>query len=317
MAADKTSPRSPVQLLKHAAREFVKDECPRMAAALSYYTIFSLPPILILILLIVGLVMNPADVQGALEGQLQGLMGPAGGEQVRSIVEQAEQPGAGRPLAAILGIAALIFGATGVFIELQNALNRAWEVKPDPEQGGIMTFITKRLLSFGMVLVIAFLLLVSLALSAVLSAFGGVLADMAPGGVSDILLHAVNLGLSLAVFTLLFAAIYKVLPDAHVAWNDVWVGAAVTALLFVIGKFLIGLYLGQSDPGQAYGAAGSLAVLLVWVYYSAMLLFFGAEFTQAWAENKGAGIEPNEGAVRVVTEEYRMDASGQRRKVEE
>lgn len=317
MAADSTASRSPLQLLKHAAKEFVADECPRMAAALSYYTIFSLPPILILILLIVGLVMEPADVQGAMESQLQGLMGPAGGEQVRTIIEQSEQPGAGRPLAAILGIGALIFGATGAFIELQNALNRAWEVKPDPEEGGFFSFVTKRLLSFGMVLVVAFLLLVSLALSAVLSAFGSVIAGMAPDGVSDVLLYAVNLGLSLAVFTLLFAAIFKVLPDAEVAWKDVWVGAFATALLFVIGKFLIGLYLGQSDPGQAYGAAGSLAVLLVWVYYSSMILFFGAEFTQAWAENKGAGIEPSDGAVRVVTEQYRVDAGGQRRKVEE
>jgi membrane protein len=183
MATD-GSPRALGALLKQTVTDFIDDECPRMAAALSYYTVFSLPPLLILILLIVGMVFSPGDVQGALEGQMQGLMGPAGGEQVRSIIEQSEQPGAGRPLAAILGIGALVFGATGVFIELQNALNRAWQVKPDPEKGGIVTMLSKRLLSFGMVLVIAFLLLVSLVLSAVLAAFGDTLAGFAPGALS-------------------------------------------------------------------------------------------------------------------------------------
>jgi membrane protein len=316
MATD-ASPRSLGALLKQTVKDFIDDECPRMAAALSYYTVFSLPPLLILILLIVGMVFSPGDVQGALEGQLQALMGPAGGEQVRGIIEQSEQPGAGRPLAAVLGIGALVFGATGVFIELQNALNRAWQVKPDPEAGGIMSFVTKRALSLGMVLVLAFLLLVSLVLSAVLTAFGDTLAGLAPGAVSGVLLQVVNFTISLVVFALLFAAMFRLLPDAEVAWKDVWVGAAATALLFVIGKLLIGLYLGQTDPGQAYGAAGSLAILLLWIYYSSMILLFGAEFTQNWAERRGEGIAPSDGAVRVVHEEYRLGPDGQRRRVEE
>lgn len=292
-----------VALLKRTASEFVNDECPRMAAALSYYTVFSLPALLVLILLVAGAVWDPEDVRGQLAAQIDAVMGPATAEQVRAILDQSEQPGAGRPLAAILGIGALLFGATGAFIELQAALNRAWNVGPDPEQGGIRNFITKRLLSIGMVLSIAFLLLVSLVLSAVLAAFGDVFTTMLPGEVSEALLVALNFGVSLLVITLLFAAMFKVLPDAQIAWRDVWVGALVTTVLFLVGKFLIGLYLGQTNPGEAYGAAGSLAILLVWIYYSAMILLIGAEFTQVWANDRGRGVEPQEGAVRVERSE--------------
>lgn len=276
-----------------------------MAAALSYYTIFSLPPLLVLILLIASIFLDPTDVQGALAAQIQSLMGPEAAGEIRTILEQADRPGAGKGLTAVLGIAGVIFGATGVFIELQGALNRAWEVGPDPEKGGLKNMITKRIFSLGMILAIAFVLLVSLALSAVLSSFGNVLAGMIPG-LGEVVLHVINFAISFAVITLLFAAMFKVIPDAEIAWRDVWVGAAATALLFVIGKFLIGFYLGRSDPGQAYGAAGSLAVLLVWIYYSAMILFFGAEFTQKWAENRGSGIQPEKGAVRVVEETHHI-----------
>lgn len=288
-------------LVKEAASDFSEDECPRMAAALSYYTIFSLPPLLVLILVVASIFLDPQDVQGALESQIQSLMGPQAAGEIKAILEHADRPGAGKGVTAILGIVGIIFGATGAFIELQRALNRAWEVGPDPDQGGLKNFITKRLLSLGMILSIAFLLLVSLALSAVLSSFGNVIANMVPG-IGEILLHVINFAISTAVITLLFAMMFKIIPDADIAWRDVWVGAAVTALLFVIGKFLIGFYLGRSDPGQAYGAAGALAVLLVWIYYSAMILFFGAEFTQKWAENRGSGIQPQEGAVRVIEE---------------
>ncbi len=180
-------------------------------------------------------------------------------------------------------------------MELQSALNRAWEVEPDPEQGGIRSFLLTRVLSFGMVLAIAFLLVVSLAASALLIAFGDALGAMVPGGVSDILLQVLTFLVSFAVITLLFAAMFKFIPDAEVAWRDVWVGALGTAFLFTVGKFLIGFYLGQSDPGQAYGAAGSLAIILVWIYYSALILFLGAEFIKAWAQRYGTGIEPARG----------------------
>jgi membrane protein len=286
-------------MLRQSVTDFLEDDCATMAAALSYYTVFSLPPLLLLILLIAGALLDPEDVRGQLEGQLEALMGPTAGEEVRSMLANAERPGGGL-LPSILGAGLLIFGATGVFGQLQAALNRAWEVAPDPAQGGIRAFITKRVLSFGMILAVAFLLMVSLALTAMISVFGDAFGRMLPGILSEPVLHVLNLVVSFAVIFLLFAAIFKVLPDARIAWKDVWVGALVTALLFVLGKFLIGFYLGRSDPGEAFGAAGSLAVLLVWIYYSSMILLFGAEFTQRWAEQRGAGIEPEPGAVKLV-----------------
>jgi membrane protein len=235
-------------------------------------------------------------------------MGPSATEQIRTILAQLHQPG-GNALATVLSIGGLVLGATGAFGQLQAALNRAWEVAPDP-RAGLKAFLVKRLFSFGMILSVAFLLLVSLVLSAALSAFGGALGRMLPDGLSATVLQVVNLGVSFVVITALFATIFKVLPDARVAWRDVWVGATVTALLFVVGKFLIGFYLGRSNPGQAFGAAGSLAVLFVWVYYSSMIVLFGAEFTQAWVERNGNSIAPERGAVRVVEErKYARDGS--------
>jgi membrane protein len=287
-------------LLKDTFKDFSDDECPVRAAALSYYIVFSLPPLLILILLIASAVFDPAEVQRALTEQMGGFMGPQGAQEIGTIMQEAERPG-GRGLKAVLGIAAILFGATGSFLQLQSALNRAWEVEPDPRQGGIKNMIFKRVLSLGMILGVAFLLLVSLALSALLTAVGGMIGRIIPGG-SEVVAQIFNFVLSFVVITGLFAAIYKVLPDARIAWKDVWVGAVVTSLLFTIGKFLLGLYLGRSNPGEAFGAAGSLALLLVWVYYSSMIVLFGAEFTQAWAIRKGAGIVPKEGARRMNDE---------------
>lgn len=289
-------------LLRDSGKDFIDDDCPTQAAALSYYTIFSLPPLLVLILMILGALVDPQDIRGQLELQMGALMGPTATEQIRTILQQAHNPGSSSLLPTLLSIAALILGASGAFGQLQVALNRAWEVAPDPQQGGLKAFLLKRVFSFGMILSVAFLLLVSLVLSAALTAFGGALGGMLPEGVSATLLQVVNQAVSLVVVTALFAAIFKVLPDATVAWRDVWVGAAVTAVLFVVGKFAIGFYLGRSNPGEAFGAAGSLAVMLVWVYYSSMILLYGAEFTQAWAESRGGGIAPERGAVRVVQE---------------
>ena len=290
------------ELLKTSVREFIDDDCTTMAAALSYYTVFSLPPLLVLILLLVGAVMDPQDVQGSLEGNLQGLMGPRAGETIRTILEHAQLPGHGGLIATVIGVAALILGAAGVFGQLQAALNRTWGVKPDPAQGGIKTFVVKRAFTFGMILALAFLLLVSLILSTVLAAFGGALGRYLPEGLSATLLQWINFGISFAAIALLFGAMFRVLPDAKIRWRDVWVGATVTAFLFVVGKTLIGIYLGHSDPGQAFGAAGSLALLLVWIYYSSMILLFGAEFTQVWADQRGAGVIPERGAVRATRE---------------
>ena len=297
-------------LLKDSGKDFMDDDCPTQAAALSYYTIFSLPALLLLILLILGAVLDPRDVQAQLEGQFGALMGSSATAQIRTILQQAHQPGSGSPLTTALSIAALLFGATGAFGQLQAALNRTWEVAPDPEKGGWKAVLLKRVFSFGMILSIAFLLLVSLALSAALSAFGGALGAFLPSGVSTTLLQVLNQVISLVVIAGLFAAIFKVLPDARVSWRDVAVGAGFTAVLFVLGKFLIGFYLGQSNPGEAFGAAGSLAIMFIWIYYSSMILLFGAEFTQVWVKRHGSGIAPDKGAVRVL-EEKRHIREGQ------
>jgi membrane protein len=293
-------------LIKQSASDFMKDDCMSAAAALSYYTIFSLPALLVLILMLVSSVLNANDVRGGLESQLQNMMGSGAGSQVRTIIQQADQRPAGGFLPTILGILGLILGATGAVGQLQQALNRAWNVEPDPNQGGIKAFLGKRVFSLGMILGIAFLLLVSLVISAAISGLGDRLNTLMPAGLSGPVLQVINIVLSLAIIGFLFAAMFKVMPDAKIAWRSVWVGAAVTTVLFVIGKFLIGFYLGQSNPGQAYGAAGSLAVLLLWIYYSALIVLFGAEFTETWAENRGEGIEPERGAVRVHREKQRV-----------
>ncbi|HET6232322.1 MAG TPA: YihY/virulence factor BrkB family protein [Longimicrobiaceae bacterium] len=290
-------------LLKDSVTDFLDDDCPQQAAAISYYTVFSLPPLLILILAVVGAVMDPQDVQGALERQISSLIGSGGAEEVRTIIAHADRPGSGRSIASVFGVLALVFGATGAFGQLQAALNRAWEVKPDPKQGGLKNFVVKRLFSFGLILGIAFLLLVSLALSAALTALGNALGGMVPGGLSATLLEALNMAISFVVISSLFAAMFKILPDAKIALRDVWVGAIATTVLFLAGKLVLGLYLGNSDPGSAFGSAGSLALILVWIYYSSMILLFGAEFTQSWATRRGRGIEPEQGAVRVKEEE--------------
>jgi membrane protein len=300
-------------LIKKSVTDFLADDCMDSAAALSYYTIFSLPAILVLLLLLVSAVMNPSDVRGGLESQMQSLMGPNAGEQVRTIIEKSEQKPSGGLIPTILGIAGLIFGATGAFGQLQKSLNRTWDVEPDPNQGGIKAFLSKRVFSLGIILVVAFMLLVSLVISTALSGMGDRLNSLLPSGLSEPVLQAVNLLISLAAVTLLFAAMFKVLPDAKISWRSVWVGAGFTAFLFVLGKFLIGLYLGKSNPGQAYGAAGSLAVLLLWIYYSSLIVLFGAEFTETWAqERRGETIEPEPGAIRVKREKQRVDSSAAR-----
>ena len=287
-------------MLKDTLKDFSDDECPRMAAALSYYTVFSLPPLLILLLLIAGAVFDPQQVQSAIQTQMGNLMGSQGAQEIGAIINQAERPG-GRGIKAVLGIGALLLGATGAFLQLQGALNRAWEVEPDPRAGGIKNFVFKRVLSLGMILGIAFLLVVSLAVSAAVSAMGGVVGRLVPGA-STALAFLFDTLITFVVISGLFAAIFKVLPDARIAWKDVWVGGVVTGALFTIGKFLLGFYLGRSNPGEAFGAAGSLALVLVWIYYSSMILLFGAEFTQTWAVRRGHGIQPEEGARRMHDE---------------
>lgn len=288
-----------VDTIKSTVREFLDDDAPRMAAALSYYTVFALPAILILILLVVGFFMDPSDVETRMVGQVEDVLGDEGAQQIQTMIQQSAELGGG-PFAVILSLLALTFGATGAFFQLQAMLNKAWGVAPDPERSGIKTFLIKRVLSFGMILVVAFLLLVSLVVSAIIARAGGAIAEALPGPVSGAMLLGLDIGLSLVVFTALFAAIFKVMPDARITWPDVGVGAAVTAVLFLAVKYLFSFFLSMADPGSAFGAAGSLAVIMIWVYVSSMVLFMGAEFTQVWARNRGTRIEPDEGAVRIV-----------------
>lgn len=308
MTARKKPMKKGFGILARTVREFTKDECPLMAAAMSYYTLFSLPPLLVLVILVAGVFVDPAEIRGTIETQMGELIGPEGADQISTIIEQADRPDTGGPVAVIVSIGVLLFSATGAFFQLQKALNRAWNVEPDPKQGGVRSFIVKRLFSVGMVLVITFLLLVSLVVSAILSAAGGYLGQLLPGAVTEFVLHGVNFLVSFGFVAVLFAAIYKILPDAEIAWKDVWFGAIASSALFSIGKSLIGYYLGRSDPGSVFGAAGSLAVILVWVYYTSMILFLGAEFTQVLVTRRTGRVEPQKGAKQARPDKIREHA---------
>lgn len=288
-------------LLKKTIAEFLQDDCLQMAAALAYYTIFSLPPLLVIVITIAGVQLGEEAVQGRIEQEISEVVGPEAAEQVQTMITNATQSvSAGRSLwTSLLGAAALLFGATGAFAQLQKALNRAWSVQPDPERSGISNFLFKRAISFGMILGTGFLLLVSLMLSTLLTAIGSELQEWIPVLPLN-LTKLLDIALSLTVITALFSAIFRILPDARIAWRDVITGAIATAVLFVAGKTLIGLYLGRSDPGSVFGAAGSLALVLLWIYFSAVLILLGAEFTQVWARRHGKAIRPSAGAVSVV-----------------
>ena len=279
-----------VALGKATFRELSDDDVPTLAAAIAYYTVFSLPPLLVIIVSIAGVVFGPDAVARAITSQVGSVAGDDGAQAIRTMIENASTMGSGVG-AKLAGIAALLFGATGAFAQLQKALNRAWEVEEVKEDGGIKGLILKRLLSFGMVVTIAFFLLVSLAVSGVLSAVGDAASSVAGAGLAGVGVQIASFVVSLAVTAGLFAVLFKVLPDAEIAWKDALVGGAVTSVLFTIGKTAIGVYLGTADPGSAFGAAGSLALLLVWIYYSALIVLVGAEFTQAWAVQEGEGIQ--------------------------
>jgi membrane protein len=279
------------------------DDCMTMAAALAYYTTFSIAPLLLIIISIVGLVFGRQAVQHEIQGQIQGLIGPGPASQVGAMVQNAGRHSSTGILGAALGILALLFGATGALTQLQSSLDKIWHVKPDPRVGGVKNFVGQRILSLGMILAIAFLLLVSLAVSAGLSAFGSYAASVLPHAFSGPLLRAIGFIVSLAIIAALFAAMFKFLPDAKIWWTDVWIGAAMTSLLFTIGKFLIGIYLGHSGTASTYGAAGSLVLIVLWIYYSSMIFLYGAEFTAVWSEAHSGAVQPKKGAVRVTTEE--------------
>lgn len=291
-------------LIKETMKEWSEDNATRLAAALAYYTIFSIPPLLIIALAIAGQVFDREIAQQRLIGQIVGLVGSGGesvGEGIEAILDNASRP-EGSLIAIIVGIVTLFFGASGVFGELHSALNTIWEIAPKPGRGILGTF-KDRFFSFTMVLGIGFLLLVSLVLTTVLSALGDFFTGLMPETV--IVMQILNQAISFGLITILFGLIFKVIPDVKIAWRDVWIGAAATALLFTLGKFLIGLYLGNSAVASTYGAAGSLIVILLWVYYSAQILFLGAEFTQVYANRYGSRIVADEDAIS-LTETMRM-----------
>lgn len=285
------------RLLKATVSQWRQDQASQMAAALAYYTIFSLAPLLIIAIAVAGAVFGEQAAKGEVVAQIQRVVGRDAAQLIRTAIENASHldPQEG-PIPTLINIGVLFFGATIVFAQLQTSLNRIWQVEPKPGNG-ILHFLYKRLLSFSMVLAIAFLLLVSLIVSTLLVILGDYLRNLIPG--FTYLWQVINFLGSFGIITLLFAMIFKILPDAKIAWKDVWMGAAITAVLFEIGKFLLGFYLGKTGLGSAYGAAGSLVILLTWVFYSAQILFLGAEFTKVSVRRRGKELVPDEYAVRV------------------
>lgn len=289
-----------IPLIKNTFSEWSEDKASRLAAALAYYTIFSIPPLLIIAIAIAGRVFGQEAAQNQIVAQFSSLIGADSAEALQAMIANARHPGESI-VAAVFGIIILLFGASGVFGQLQDALNTIWEVAPRPGRG-IMGLLKDRFFSFTMVLGISFLLLISLIASAALAAVGEFVSTLMPS--LPILAQLLSLLISLSTVTVVFALIFKVVPDVEIAWRDVWIGAVVTAVLFVLGQFAIGLYLGNSDVTSTYGAAGALVVILVWVFYSAQILFLGAEFTQVYANLHGTRIVPAKNAVP-VTEEAR------------
>jgi membrane protein len=291
--------------LKQTFQEWLQDKAPQLGAALAYYTVFSLAPLVLVLLAIIGVVFrdDPAGAWDKVTQQMSYFLDQSAVQVVQNIAQQASQPRKST-LATIIGIALALFGASGVFGQLQDALNTIWGVKAAPTRG-LWRFLRSRFLSFAMVGGICFLLLVSLAIEALLKGFSHYVESALPGGL--IVALGVYLVFDFAVVVLLFAMIFKFLPDVKIQWRDVWIGAVITAILFGIGKWLLAFYLGSSAAGSAYGAASSLITLLLWVYYSSQILLFGAEFTQVYAARAGRAFEPTEYAVRIETKEIEDD----------
>src|SRR5439155_4081175 len=285
-----------LSLFKQTFSEWLEDKAPQLGAALAYYTVFSLAPLILVLLAIVGLIFqnDPAGAWNKITEQMSYFLDKSAVDVVQNIAQKAAQPGKGL-LATVIGIALALFGASGVFGQLQDALNTIWVVKAKPARG-IWGFLRSRFLSFAMVAGICFLLLVSLAVEALLKGFSHYVQSVLPGGLAVAL--AIYLIFDFAVVVLLFAMIFKFLPDVKIQWRDVWIGAVMTAILFGIGKWLLGFYLGSGAAGSVYGAASSLITLLLWVYYSSQILLFGAEFTQVYATRAGRELKPSESAGR-------------------
>jgi membrane protein len=287
--------RDLVQLLKDSVSAWSEDKASRLAAALSYYTVFSIAPLLVIVIGVAGLVLGEEAVRGELVAQIGDAIGRETAEFIETLIANASEPSSGI-IATVVGVVTLLLGASGVFGQLQGALDTIWDVEPAPGRG-ILGTIKDRFLGFAMVLGIGFLLMVALVASTAVGAASNFLGEQLP--IPAGWLSLLDFALSFAVITVLFALIFKILPRVTIAWHDVWLGAAVTSVLFNVGKLLIGWYLGTSGAGSTFGAAGSLIVLLLWVYYSAQIFLLGAEFTKVYANRFGSHLMPEEGAVAV------------------
>jgi membrane protein len=295
-------------LFKATAKEWNDDKCPQLGAALAYYTVFSLAPLVLVLLAVFGLIFGSSEqAREKITDQLRYLIDPSGVKVVQDIAANAAEPKGGI-LATIIGIIIGLFGASAVFGQLQDALNTIWGVKPKPGKG-IWGFVRARFLSFAMVGGVCFLMLVSLTVESLLRGLNAYLQGILPGG--HFLALAIFFVFDLIVIILLFAMIFRYLPDVKIGWRDVWLGAALTAVLFAIGKFILGLYLGSGAAGSAYGAASSLITLLLWIFYSAQILLFGAEFTQVYANAYGSHVKPQEHAIMVERREIEVPTNGE------
>jgi len=279
-----------------------------MSAALAYYTIFSLAPVLVIAIAIAGMVFGEKAAEGAIVAQIQGFIGHDSARAIEAMIQSAQKP-ATSVIASAIGVITLLIGATGAFGEIRDALNIIWNVSANPKRG-LWNLVRERFLGFGMVLVVGFLLLASLVLSTCLAALAKYLEGSLP--FPPIVLHVLDFVTSIAIVTALFAMIFKLLPEARIAWSDVWVGAALTSILFTIGKFLIGFYVGRSVTSSAYGAAGSFVTVIAWVYYSAFILYFGAEFTRSYAKQFGSYVDVNTKAAQQAQRFASKDVVGVR-----
>lgn len=277
-------------VLRQTVSEWIGDKVPMLGAALAYYTIFSLAPLLIISIAMAGIFLGQEAAQGRVFEEVRGLLGDEGGRAIQDMVRSAGSNPSSGVIATLIGMGTLLLGASGVFGQVQASLNIMWGVEGKPGRG-MRGLLKDRFLSFGFILVVGFLLLVSLLLSAAIAFLAEWMGQITPS--LELLAHVLNFGLSFGIITVLFALMFKYLPDVKIVWKDVWLGAVITAALFTLGKTALGLYLGRSAVGSSYGAAGSLVVLLLWVYYSAQILFFGAEFTQVWANCFGSHVSPD------------------------
>ncbi|GEP92343.1 membrane protein [Chitinophaga terrae (ex Kim and Jung 2007)] len=284
-------------VLKQSGSEFIDDKVLKLSAALAYYTIFSVAPMLIIIIFLCDLFLGKDAVEGNIYGQIQGLVGSEAALQIQAMIRNASLSG-DMSWATIVGFVTLIIGATGVFAEIQDSINYIWRLKSKPKKNGLVRMLLNRLLSFSLVISLGFILLVSLAINGLVELFSSLIIQLLPGKLtSSILFSLADFVVPFIVIASLFAIIFKVLPDARIRWKDVRVGAIATAVLFMFGKFAIGYYLGASKVTSTYGAAGSIVIILLWVYYSAAILYFGAVFTRVYVQYSGAQIYPTEYAV--------------------